>query len=343
MPRSSWLATAAIAAALAPALVAAADPPLGQYKVDPSKVTVGGLSSGAFMAVQMHVAYSATFKGAAVWAGGPYYCAMGSESTAITTCMNPLLSKPNAGELAAATSLAASKGQIDPTSNLKSSPAWVYSGTDDTIVHRPVVQSLVDYYNLFNVSVATQFTTPSEHCFPTLNYGEACSQKSSPYIGKCLYDSAGDAFKKMYGASAVTRGSYNIFNRASFDQTPFAGGNPSGLSLESTGYVYVPSACKNNSVAGGCGVHMNFHGCQQTLEDIQTTYVDNVGLSEWGEGSNTIIVYPQAKKSLFSPSNPEGCWDWWGYTDASTYVLKDGPQMKFSKAILDHLSGGATA
>jgi hypothetical protein len=39
-----------------------------------SKVAVSGISSGAFMAVQLHVAYSSVFKGVGVLAGGPYYC-----------------------------------------------------------------------------------------------------------------------------------------------------------------------------------------------------------------------------------------------------------------------------
>lgn len=44
------------------------------YKVDKKQVSVSGLSSGAFFAVQMHVAYSGTFMGAGVFAGGPFYC-----------------------------------------------------------------------------------------------------------------------------------------------------------------------------------------------------------------------------------------------------------------------------
>ena len=45
----------------------------------PDAATVSGLSSGGFMAVQLHVAHSATLvKGAGIVAGGPYYCAEGS-------------------------------------------------------------------------------------------------------------------------------------------------------------------------------------------------------------------------------------------------------------------------
>jgi poly(3-hydroxybutyrate) depolymerase len=45
----------------------AATNPLGPYTV--SDVTVSGLSSGAFMAVQMHVTYSSVVNGSAIFAG----------------------------------------------------------------------------------------------------------------------------------------------------------------------------------------------------------------------------------------------------------------------------------
>jgi poly(3-hydroxybutyrate) depolymerase len=44
--------------------------PLPALVIDTTQTTVSGLSSGAFMAVQMHVAYSATFHtGAGIVAG----------------------------------------------------------------------------------------------------------------------------------------------------------------------------------------------------------------------------------------------------------------------------------
>ena len=56
--------------------------------LDKTQTTVSGLSSGGFMAVQLHVAYSATFaKGAGVVAGGPFYCAEGSVTNATGRCM----------------------------------------------------------------------------------------------------------------------------------------------------------------------------------------------------------------------------------------------------------------
>ncbi len=40
-----------------------------------NETVVVGLSSGAFMTVQLHVAFSASLAGAGVIAGGPFYCA----------------------------------------------------------------------------------------------------------------------------------------------------------------------------------------------------------------------------------------------------------------------------
>jgi poly(3-hydroxybutyrate) depolymerase len=46
------------------------------YNADPNSVSVSGLSAGGFMAAQLGVAYSDTFKvGFGVFAGGPFDCA----------------------------------------------------------------------------------------------------------------------------------------------------------------------------------------------------------------------------------------------------------------------------
>ena len=56
--------------------------PLPALNVDTGQITVSGLSSGGFMANQLGYAYSATFKGIGVFAGGPYMCAGHSNYTA---------------------------------------------------------------------------------------------------------------------------------------------------------------------------------------------------------------------------------------------------------------------
>ena len=48
------------------------------FDIDASRITVSGVSSGAYMAGQLHVAHSAAISGAGLIAGGPYWCASGA-------------------------------------------------------------------------------------------------------------------------------------------------------------------------------------------------------------------------------------------------------------------------
>ena len=69
---------AAAAAAAATATAAAAEKPpapLPRLRIDPSSISVSGLSSGADFAAQFQVAYSKTVTGVGVFAGQPFHCA----------------------------------------------------------------------------------------------------------------------------------------------------------------------------------------------------------------------------------------------------------------------------
>jgi len=69
-------------------MTAAVAAPLPQLNIDKTQTTVSGISSGGYMAVQLHVAYSATFKkGAGVIAGGPFNCAENSLLNGIMRCL----------------------------------------------------------------------------------------------------------------------------------------------------------------------------------------------------------------------------------------------------------------
>lgn len=39
------------------------------------------------------------------------------------------------------------------------------------------------------------------------------------------------------------------------------------------------------------------------------------GFLEIAEVNNIILVLPQVQHFALFPTNPQGCWDWWGYTD----------------------------
>jgi hypothetical protein len=316
------------ALAVQAALVAA----LGPYNVDPNGITVGGLSAGAFAAAQMQVTYSDIISGNAMFVGGPYYCSQGQLSIAETECMYAIGgSVPNPGYLRDLTLNAENEGSIANVSNLASHKLFVYSGALDTVVATAVVKDTVAYFEQFidtssGGSILGVFDVESEHMYPTLKNGEPCNQLADPYIGKCDYDGAGISLRALYGdlSPPVAAVSDNLL---AFDQTQFATGN----SLGDTGYIYVPTACKNGSVA--CKLHMQLHGCQQTLADIGTQYVEEIGLNEYGEANNIIVIYPQVSRSDLFPSNPEGCFDWWGYTNGN-FANNKGPQMLFLRALL---------
>ena len=81
-----------LACALSLLLVSAgagAAQPLPGLAASTDDVTVSGISSGGYMAVQFQVAYSGIVRGAGVVAGGPYYCAEGSVRRALGNCMAP--------------------------------------------------------------------------------------------------------------------------------------------------------------------------------------------------------------------------------------------------------------
>lgn len=54
--------------------------------INQEAISVSGISSGAFMAHQFHIAHSEHIMGAGIIAGGPYYCARGSILDAVTKC-----------------------------------------------------------------------------------------------------------------------------------------------------------------------------------------------------------------------------------------------------------------
>ena len=78
------LTTAAPAQAATPSTKAPVAGSLGTYNV--SGVYVAGVSSGGYMATQLHVAYSARIRGAAVFAAGPYYCSQNNVAQALNGC-----------------------------------------------------------------------------------------------------------------------------------------------------------------------------------------------------------------------------------------------------------------
>jgi hypothetical protein len=109
--------------------------------------------------------------------------------------------------------------------------------------------------------------------------------------------------------------------------------------MAETGYAYIPASC---AAQQPCRVHIALHGCKQNYETIQDRYIRHAGYNEWADTNRLIILYPQTSvgnpaTDPFTPLNPFGCWDWWGYTNFN-YAVKAGRQITAIKTMLDRLT-----
>src|SRR5262245_47278851 len=120
----------AFAALLAPPLAVSAPAALPAVAANPAKVSVSGLSSGGYMAVQYAVAFSASTMGLGVVAGGPYNCAYVNIG-GIITCMQ---GSPSGLASYEAAQGFAFLGQIDPVDHLAAQKVYLFSGTADPVV-----------------------------------------------------------------------------------------------------------------------------------------------------------------------------------------------------------------
>lgn len=326
MRSSRWRIAGVLAFATAFAAHAA---PLPRLVIDPAETTVSGLSSGGFMAVQLHVAFSATFKkGAGVVAGGPFYCAEGSVIYATGRCMAHDTSIP-VSRLVSTTNSWASNGWIDPVANLASSKVYLFSGTLDSAVEPPVVADLQTYYGSFvpQANIVYRNNIAAEHAFVTDDYGNGCSTKAPPYINDCNFDLAGAILGQLYGTLNPRNNGTLGGSFVEYDQTPFV----SGHGMATTGWVYVPQAC---AAGERCKLHVVLHGCKQNTADVGQQYVRNTGYNRWADTNKLVMLYPQT-----SLAATNSCWDWWGY-DSVNYAKKSGPQMAAIKAMVDEAASG---
>jgi predicted esterase len=303
---------------------------LPTLSIDPSAISVSGLSSGGFMAVQVHVAYSATFqRGAGIVAGGPFYCSEGSLDNALGRCMAHNSSIP-IPKLVSITSDWSAGNLIDPVSNLKDSRVYLFSGTADNTVKSSVVNDLQAYYRSF-VPAANIFyknTLASGHAMITDDFGGSCATTASPFINDCDFDLAGDMLKHLHGRLNARNNGTLSGSLIEFDQTVFV----SGHGMAATGWVYVPQACAAGTV---CKLHVVFHGCRQNTATVDQQFVHNAGYNRWADTNNIVVLYPQTSNAA-----PNGCWDWWGY-GSTNFAQKTGPQITAVKAMVSRLSGNA--
>ncbi|MGE0054254.1 MAG: PHB depolymerase family esterase [Hyphomicrobium sp.] len=310
-------------------------PALGAKMDDTS---VSGISSGAYMAGQFEMAHAKLVTGAAIIAGGPYGCsqsifadtlpAPGTEflnlSKAVNGCMLDNLSLWGVADpkiLAEKAKTRAEHGEIDPIADVVTDRVYLFTGSQDHTVVPAIVKAAAEFYADLGVpqaNIKLVDTLPAGHAFVTEDEGAACDRTGEPYVVDCDYDQAGALLSHIYGKleapSKTPQGKW-----IEFDQRPYTKDlNPDGMA--DTGVVYIPESCRTQP---GCRIHIAYHGCAQNREKVGDAFVKETGFARWADTNRLIVLYPQTQTT---PFNPQGCWDWWGYT-GSAYLTRKAPQI----------------
>ncbi len=313
------------------------------------ETSVSGISAGAYMAGQFQVAHSDEVVGAGIVAGGPYGCAESlfadvipgpgtallNLTKAINGCMLNALQAfgvPNPQQLAERAGRLAEHGRIDPVAKVKDDRLYLFSGKEDRTVVPAIVETARKFYEILGVPDAQiQYVSdlPAGHGFVTEDKGPACDYTGKPYIIDCDYDQAGALLKQIYGPlsprAEQASGDFLVFDQASFTR------DLTNHGLSDLGIAYVPKVC---SAAAGCRVHIAFHGCGQNRTFVGEAFAHDSGFARWADTNKLIVLFPQ---TATTPINPQGCWDWWGYTGRD-YLTRNGPQIVAVQRMLERLA-----
>ncbi|MFB6808853.1 poly(3-hydroxybutyrate) depolymerase [Streptomyces sp. NPDC056387] len=348
-PRFPWLRRTAVmlllaaaAAAQVPtaaaARAAAPTPTPGELKPHSiSAAYTAGVSSGGYMATQLHVAYSGTFAGSAVFAAGPYGCAQGDLYRAQYACMKTYQDL-RLDALERTTRDWSAQGLVDPVANLSGDPVYLFSGSGDATVERPVADALASYYGHFGARVRYDDTTGAGHAWISPLGPNPCTVTRSPYVNACGIDAERDLLGHLTGpvndpAPAPTG------TLVRFDQNRHVpGGSASAVSMDDSGFLYEPAACADGATP--CRLLVALHGCKQgySYQGFGTRFMDTAHLDEYADTNHLLVLYPQAAPTA-TPDNPNGCWNWWGYLGDSAYARHGGKQIEAIMNMVRALGG----
>jgi len=294
----------------------ASDPPL-LLDIDAQRVTVSGISAGGQMAHQLHISYSDLFSGAGIISSGPFGCAEGSLTTAMTRCMGQSGVPLPVEELAEAIRAAEDQNLVADTKNLADDPVWLFHGTLDTTVAAQVSDATRALYAEFVPAGQLVYVNDvaAGHNFPADGTGGDCTALKAPFVGDCDYDAAGAILQHLYTDIATPVSEV----KTTLQTVPLPGAADAGLS--ETAYLFVPPACTGGDQA--CALHLVMHGCAQSAVQLGTDFIEQSGYLPWAEANDIVLAFPQVVPAAM---NPYACWDWWGYTGAE-YRWRNGKQM----------------
>ena len=300
-------------------------PQLPEMQLDNERLYVGGLSSGGYMAQQLHLAWPAEVKGVAIFAAGPYGCARNGVNAALLQCMATTRGRPDASALVRQARADAEEGKLGDLEGAKSSRVFIYQAERDPVIHAPVSQAGIDFYKqlLPEGQLQVRQGSAAGHGLPTESQGVACSATRTPFINACGFSGAGLSLDHLDSSQRRPLLSEPQGELKQFSQRPFS---ENSRGLADYGYYYQPSSCDGSA---NCGLKMVLHGCEQGAEKLGTEFIEKSGYLQQADARDLVLVFPQIQSTL---PNPKGCWDWWGY-ESSAFDTREGPQVEGLRSI----------
>ena len=298
--------------------LAGESPPV--LNIDKNRITASGISAGAHMAHQLHIAYSDLFSGAAIVSGGPYNCADNSLATAMSRCMGNTDKPLPVADIATAIRADAKAGRLADPDNMADDRVWLFHGTNDTTIAAQVHDATAALYAEFIPAgqISQVDDVAAGHLFPAKDQGNACTEMLPPFVGDCDYDAAGILLQYLY--PGLTPPIEEMTTTLSEVTLPGA----SEANLMETAFLFVPPACAGDETS--CALHLVLHGCAMSAEVVGTDFIEQSGYLPWADVNDIVLAFPQVRSSMSEPLNPHGCWDWWGYT-GDEYRYRHGKQM----------------
>lgn len=310
------------------------------------------------MAVQHFVAFSRLTTGVAIVAGAPYGCNILEDETSDGCGSLPPLDW--AASLTRFREYMEERAQsrlIDDLRNLRGKRVYLFSGLLDFVVQRSVMVATglqlseftgpgtikTDYAILANhgwvVDGYTCGNKEGEEDEVTADTSINASNASNSECGLCNvpgallrcpgHDLAGDLLEHLLGYKPAAKRVPSSSPLIEVSQARYVA---PGRTLENSGlwhtaYVYAPYACRDGQRS--CAVHVHYHGCGWGAAITDTRVLSRLGLNEWAEAGNLVVVFPQA-------SYDDNCWDW----EAETGELFDtnrGAQLSMVMRLLQDL------
>jgi poly(3-hydroxybutyrate) depolymerase len=99
-----------------------------------------------------------------------------------------------------------------------------------------------------------------------------------------------------------------------------------------------------------CRLQVVLHGCLQSAEVLGDEFYTKIGVNEWADTNQIVVLYPQAHATTISElssqnplslfnTNPQGCGNWWGYSGDRQYLTKKGAQISAIWQMIERIKG----